>query len=381
MTRTWKRWFKSPFAKILGVIIACQAVGTIGFYFLELRPQGDADFFHAVWWTVVTVTTVGYGDFVPHTHLGRILGVFVMFSGIGLVSTLTGNLASFVIERQAQRRKGLLTVKLTGHVIILGWNEFGLDLVRTLDRTGELSEAELVLVNDLAREVRDELAFKLALGERLQFVSGSPSQANVLSRARPEHAKVAYILTQQDMEAKDADQQTIFAALSLRSLAPKLHIYGQVALASNHEHLTRAGVNEVIVPGEIVSHIMGLMGANPGVWNFMQQLLGISGDSPLGFRRLTPEEKRLTWEKFLAQSRGDGGTLPLAVCSLGRDLSLADMLDDTSGLDQFIMELFEMHGQKTTLGMQGPTVRVNPPGDEELAGYDTMIFIKGEGRS
>jgi voltage-gated potassium channel len=48
----------------------------------------------AIWWIIVTVTTVGYGDRFPVTNLGRLIGVLVMAVGIGLVGTLTGFLAN-----------------------------------------------------------------------------------------------------------------------------------------------------------------------------------------------------------------------------------------------------------------------------------------------
>jgi voltage-gated potassium channel len=51
----------------------------------------------ALWWAIVTITTVGYGDFYPTTALGRITGVFVMFSGVGIIGALASILASMLV--------------------------------------------------------------------------------------------------------------------------------------------------------------------------------------------------------------------------------------------------------------------------------------------
>jgi voltage-gated potassium channel len=51
----------------------------------------------ALWWAIVTITTVGYGDFFPVTPAGRITGVFVMFAGVGMIGALAGILASFLV--------------------------------------------------------------------------------------------------------------------------------------------------------------------------------------------------------------------------------------------------------------------------------------------
>jgi voltage-gated potassium channel Kch len=51
----------------------------------------------ALWWSFVTITTVGYGDYFPVTQLGRIVGIFVMFSGVGIIGALASILASFLV--------------------------------------------------------------------------------------------------------------------------------------------------------------------------------------------------------------------------------------------------------------------------------------------
>ena len=52
----------------------------------------------ALWWAVVTITTVGYGDFYPVTELGRLTGVFVMFAGVGIIGALASILASLLVS-------------------------------------------------------------------------------------------------------------------------------------------------------------------------------------------------------------------------------------------------------------------------------------------
>ena len=59
----------------------------------NIKTGGDA-----LWWAIVTITTVGYGDFYPVTALGRITAVFVMFSGVGIIGALASILASMLVS-------------------------------------------------------------------------------------------------------------------------------------------------------------------------------------------------------------------------------------------------------------------------------------------
>lgn len=377
MTLHRESWLRSGLGKLVLLIGLVLVGSSLGFWWIELRPLGQDGLFEGLWWTVVTLTTVGYGDLVPQTTPGRVLGIMVMFCGIGLVSTLTGNLASLLVERQARKRQGLLSVKLSGHYLILGWNPYGVALVESMKASGLLRDAGLALVNDLSQEDREELAYRLDLGEKLHFVHGNPAQESVALRAAPAQARVVFLLAHQGLPSKDADQQSINAALTVRALAPKVPLYAQVQLVENREHLLRAGVTETIVGGELVSRMLGLMGANPGYWPFFKCLLGLSDGGCMSFRALTAQEQDMTWGEFSASFRAATGGLPLAVCHAARQLSLGDILDESSALDQFIMELFSASGQRTEVGSQGAQVVVNPSDGLPLGGFETVIYLSG----
>ncbi|MBI9081235.1 MAG: ion transporter [Pseudodesulfovibrio sp.] len=381
-------WCRSPFGKLSLLILCMLIFGTMGYWFFEHYPQGNVtDIFGALWWTVVTLTTVGYGDMVPSTIGGRIMGGVVMICGIGLVSTLTGNMASMLVERKARKRKGLLKVSQTNHVVIVGWNDFGHELIEALRDNGVLGSgktsggSELVLVNALPPDRRESLGFQIDMGERLHFVWGSITQEGVLQKARLDRAKVVYLLSQQAGQSpKDADQETLYSALAIRELAAQVPLYGEVALPENRKHLLRAGVNEILVSGQLTSLVLGLIGSNPSTWTFLQEILGMRGTNHMEFKPLENEEKALNWGQLMTRFRKNG-RLPLALCQISKQISLEDVLDQGSALDQFILELFESSGQETKIGDSGPRVLTNPPDSESLNNYDAVLFLNpGEAR-
>ncbi len=71
-------------------------VASIGIYYFESKAQPEhfASFFHSLWWSIVTLTTVGYGDVYPITTAGKVFASIVMFIGIGVVAVPSGLIAS-----------------------------------------------------------------------------------------------------------------------------------------------------------------------------------------------------------------------------------------------------------------------------------------------
>lgn len=71
--------------------------------FIMMYAEGK-NFFDALWWSIVTVTTVGYGDISPATGIGRVMAIVLMIFGIGFISMLTGTITSFFANRATENR-------------------------------------------------------------------------------------------------------------------------------------------------------------------------------------------------------------------------------------------------------------------------------------
>ena len=104
---------------VLTAIIASSIIifGGIGVYLAEHEHQGAniTKLGDAIWWAVVTITTVGYGDYYPVTTVGRIIAVFMMFSGIAILLLLIGR-----FQRSLQREGARLRSKTQVQPRLLG---------------------------------------------------------------------------------------------------------------------------------------------------------------------------------------------------------------------------------------------------------------------
>lgn len=79
-------------------------VATYGLYLLEkgINP-GINSYFDSLWWGVATITTVAYGDIVPVTTFGRLIGIFLMYTGTALFVTFTGILLTFLMHEEVEK--------------------------------------------------------------------------------------------------------------------------------------------------------------------------------------------------------------------------------------------------------------------------------------
>lgn len=85
------------FYKVANVTVAIIVTDSLIVSMVEKIPFGDA-----VWWAIVTTTTVGYGDFYPHTIVGKIAAVILMFLGIGLIGHLTSTISNYFTNNQSK---------------------------------------------------------------------------------------------------------------------------------------------------------------------------------------------------------------------------------------------------------------------------------------
>jgi len=94
----------------IGLVFAVIILGGIGVYLVEHNRPGAniTTLGNALWWAIITITTVGYGDYTPITPIGRVIAVVVMFSGIGIVVSLV----TLLSQRRLQHTESMLKLKL-----------------------------------------------------------------------------------------------------------------------------------------------------------------------------------------------------------------------------------------------------------------------------
>lgn len=329
----------------------------------------------ALWWAVVTITTVGYGDVTPKTLGGRLVGITLMVGGVLTLSLVTATVASIFIERKIRQERGLETIKAVKHILILGWHYDGETLLGQLLRRLPPT-VPVVLVNELPSEKMDSIRLKFATNEPL-FVRGDYAREEILLKANVRHAFKAVILAgrHEGEAAADVDQRTLLTALTLKSLNPKIKILAELLRPENQPYLERAGAEQMLIRGQYDSSLLAGAIASPGLFQVMDTLLNAQGytvwsvDVPVVFQGRPVKELA---NYFTTQHQA----LVIALYSEGRALSLEDLLgDESSPIDDFIRRKFDETGMTYLFGRSKVEFQINPPDTLVIGAHQKAVVI------
>jgi len=126
--------------RLMAVIVVLIGAGAVGLtYFEENRPFPDA-----LWWAIVTVTTVGFGDISPTSLGGRLIGVVLMFFGIGVLGMFTATIAGVFVEKRLRKERGMGSYDLEGHIILCEWNDRTKEILKDLRADARAASAPIV---------------------------------------------------------------------------------------------------------------------------------------------------------------------------------------------------------------------------------------------
>lgn len=345
---------------------------------LAERGRGSEQFssvWDGLWWALVTIATVGYGDKYPVGAAGKIAASLLMLSGIVITAVVSGTAASLFVERRIREGKGLQDLRLKGHIVVCGWNAQADGVLDALE-----GEAEAVaLVNALSPEAFE--AIKARHPELdLSFVRGDHTQEAALRKAALDKASACIFVpddTGPDGDA-GADERTILSALAARAVAPELPLRAGIQKASSEQHLRRAGVDEVVLHGEFTGFLLAAPGAGAGLPSAARELL--SASSP---KRLRAEDfpASLVGKSFAEASAwfiANRRAVLAGVLSVEKAVSLDDILSNDSGaIDAFIKRKFEEAAIDIGEGQKPGSRSALAPDPSYLIGPSDRAFLIG----
>lgn len=250
----FKQTIYLPFVIILLLFV----VGIVGYMFVEGLSFADA-----LYMTVITISTVGYGEVRPLSPEGRLFTVALIMTSFGSFAYTITELTKYVIDGEFRRLLLHLRVdrsisKLKEHTIICGFGRNGKQAYQTLTENG---------IRCVVVEQKKELLQDLIETDKILYVEGDATHDDVLIRAGIKEAR-ALITTLPN----DADN--LFVVLTARVTNPKLKIISRASEDNSDAKLRHAGVDNVIMPDRVGGAHMAQLVIKPDVVEFIDMLTG-----------------------------------------------------------------------------------------------------------
>ncbi len=172
---------------------------------VEPVDSGLSHFDQALWWSIVTSTTVGYGDLFPASNAGKIVAVLLpMLLGIGLGAAFITHVASVLIERRDKKMHGEKDYSGQDHILMVGsTNETG-QLLDEIQRDESYADQDIVVLADIERHPFPEM-------ENIFFIKGRPDTISSLNKANISKAQNIVIHT-------GSDEESLFALINTLKL-------------------------------------------------------------------------------------------------------------------------------------------------------------------
>ena len=286
-----------------------------------------------MWWAIVTLTTVGFGDLTPKTPLGRVVAGFVMVQGMFILALFAGIVGNTLLRAVLSIREEQFRMSnYTDHLVICGYHPSSRMLLDTVLREpGKEVGRQIVIFaqGDRPHDVSHEFT----------WVQGDPTKESELPKARLSHAGGIIIVGDRGVTPQAADATTILTVFTLRSYMAHhpetgqrrrpLYVVAEILDQENVQHARAAGADEVSETTRLGFSLLAHAIAEPGTAEVMGKLAAPEGQNLYVGRHPRPNPEPTTFGAVAASLRDDGSSLMLVGL---RDSSGKDRLnppDDT----------------------------------------------------
>ncbi|MCX8058376.1 MAG: ion channel [Spirochaetes bacterium] len=254
--------------------------------------QGINNFFDSIWYIIVTFTTTGYGDVVPQTKYGKIIGLLTIIFGVVLTALITGELASILIELQQKKGKGLMDYsKKKEHIIICGWkNDFINFIKELLTQNPDLGASDIVILNN---EPLENIQSILADPElmRINYVHGEYFDESSLLRAGLLNAKKVIILADDTgrYSQSEIDSKNVMTVLTIEKLNKNTYICAEIFDSKFVKYLQQSHCDEIVLSKDFSKKVIINSISTSGFSNIIEEIINPKNNSRLQTLEISQE--------------------------------------------------------------------------------------------
>jgi voltage-gated potassium channel len=307
--------------RIVALLGSILLVGVVGYHLIEGWSAFDA-----LYMTVITLATVGYGETHALSTPGRVFTMFLILGGMGVILYGVSRITSFIVEGEMsgilrRRRMNRTISRFSNHYIVCGWGNTGYYAVEELHRT----RRPYVVVE------KDPAKVKQLAEREMMYIEGDATSDETLIAAGIQRAAGL-------ISTLETDRDNMFVVITARGLNPKFSIVSKINDISSRDKFLRGGANIVISSDFIGGLRMVSELVRPGATSFLDTMLRDNS-------ALRVEDVQVGLHSRFARK-------PISAC-----------------------DAFAKSGVLLVSLKQGDSFQFNPPASTILDGGDTLVVI------
>ncbi|WP_080875095.1 potassium channel family protein [Oceanobacillus timonensis] len=228
------------------LLLVLITIPIFGYLIHVMEPERFPTVFEGAWWALITGATVGYGDYIPGTILGKLLAAFLILSGGGLIAFYIASLSTTVSKREKQSQEGKLAFHGENHYIFVGFNERTRRLVDLIIR--HYSNKKIVIID----RSLDNLSYtKLPV----HYIKGNATEDDILHMAKIEDAACVFVAADNQKTDYESDTQAILTTIAIRGNNPDVPVVSEILSEKQIDNAARAGATTIIRSNDFMSSL------------------------------------------------------------------------------------------------------------------------------
>jgi len=250
---------------VFSFILVLYVVLSFVLFYLEKDSEGSniQSFSDAVWYGLVTLTTVGYGDFFPVSGLGKLIGAFFILGSLGILGYLIGEISNYIGLYMEKRITGFYGTDFSNHFVIIGWNNF-------------------------TRQVADQIYYS---EKKLGIVTNERDKIPMIRNLYPGDKVFVFLIEYDNYEAYHKvnlkESQSVFVdleddtaklvfLLNLKKLYPQTKFIVSLDNADLKETFLSLGVTSALAKNDVASRLVASYIFEPDVATYTEDLISTS---------------------------------------------------------------------------------------------------------
>ena len=239
--------------------------------------MSDYSWIDALYMTVITITTVGFGEVEPLDDNAKIFTIFLILASVVILGYAITVITEYILskndlEELKQKKMQKKIDSFTNHIIICGYGRNGKQAAKKL-----LAHQKPFVVIEKSKEIIDKFQ-----SEMVPFVFGNANEDEVLLQAGIERASTL-------ISALPNDADNLFVVLSARQINKSMNIISRASQETSYQKLKLAGANNVILPDRIGGDHMASLVVVPDLIEFIDNL-SIVGKANINIEEVAVEK-------------------------------------------------------------------------------------------